>query len=71
MFNYYCLNPIAQVGLEKFRDNFVKTENVDDIVDIVKNIFGIHSIVIAYKVQTNIWERRNIYSYRWRNTDRG
>ena len=31
-----------------------KNENIDLIVDIVKNIFGIHSIVIAYKVQTNI-----------------
>ena len=29
-------------------------ENIDEIIDIVKNIFGIHSIVIAYKVQTNI-----------------
>ena len=29
-------------------------ENIDDIVNIVKNIFGIHSIVVAYKVQTNI-----------------
>ena len=31
-----------------------KLEKVDLIVDIIKNIFGIHSIVIAYKVQTNI-----------------
>ena len=29
-------------------------ENIDEIVNIVKNIFGIHSIVIAYKVKTNI-----------------
>ena len=29
-------------------------ESIDEIVDIVKNIFGIHSIVIAYKVKTNI-----------------
>jgi len=29
-------------------------ENIDEIVKIVKNIFGIHSIVIAYKVKTNI-----------------
>ena len=29
-------------------------ENIDEIVNIVKNIFGIHSIVVAYKVQTNI-----------------
>ena len=31
-----------------------KEENIDSVIDIVKNIFGIHSIVIAYKVQTNI-----------------
>jgi len=29
-------------------------ENIDEIVNIVKDIFGIHSIVIAYKVKTNI-----------------
>jgi len=27
---------------------------IDEIVGIVKNVFGIHSIVIAYKVETNI-----------------
>jgi adenylyl- and sulfurtransferase ThiI len=31
-----------------------KNENIDEIVNIVKNIFGIHSIVVAYKVKTNI-----------------
>jgi len=31
-----------------------RKENIEQVVDIVKNIFGIHSIVIAYKVQTNI-----------------
>ena len=29
-------------------------ENIEEIVNITKNIFGIHSIVIAYKVETNI-----------------
>lgn len=29
-------------------------ENIDEIVNIIKNIFGIHSIVVAYKVKTNI-----------------
>ena len=29
-------------------------ENIEEIVNIVKNIFGIHSIVIANKVKTNI-----------------
>ncbi|MBQ8219233.1 MAG: tRNA 4-thiouridine(8) synthase ThiI [Bacilli bacterium] len=36
---------------------FIETEdNIEEIVDILKNIFGIHSIVIAYKVNTNIDE---------------
>ena len=29
MFNYYCLNPIAQVGLDKFTNDFAKTEDVN------------------------------------------
>lgn len=36
---------------------FIETEdNIDEIVDILKNIFGIHSIVVATKVNTNIKE---------------
>lgn len=34
---------------------FIETdENIDEIIEILKNIFGIHSIVVAYKVDTNI-----------------
>ena len=28
--------------------------DIDEVTEIVKNVFGIHSIVIAYKVETNI-----------------
>lgn len=31
-----------------------KDEQIDEVIGIIKNIFGIHSIVIAYKVNTNI-----------------
>ena len=34
----------------------VKDNNIDEVVNIVKNIFGIHRIVIAYKVKTDISE---------------
>ena len=34
-------------------------ENLDEVVNIVKNIFGIHSIVIAYKVKTDIKDIEN------------
>ena len=34
---------------------FIETdENIDEIIEILKNIFGIHSIVVAYKVDTNM-----------------
>ena len=36
---------------------FIETEdNLDEIVNILKNIFGIHSIVVATRVNTNIEE---------------
>jgi len=39
---------------------FIETEdNIDEIVNILKNIFGIHSIVIATKVDTNIEDIEN------------
>lgn len=44
------------VKIEKNRVRmFIETEdNIDEIVDILKNIFGIHSIVVATRVNTNI-----------------
>ena len=50
MFNYYCLNPIAQVGLEKFRDNFVKTENVDDAEGILVRSAAMHDMEFSDKL---------------------
>ena len=36
---------------------FIETEdNIDEVVSILKNIFGIHSIVVATRVNTNIEE---------------
>ena len=32
----------------------VNDNNIDSVLEIVKNIFGIHSIVVAYKVKTDI-----------------
>ena len=37
----------------------VSDNNLDEVVNIVKNIFGIHRIVIAYKVKTDIKEIEN------------
>lgn len=47
-----------KVNIIKTRDRmYIETaENIDEIVDILKNIFGIHSIVVATRVNTNIEE---------------
>ena len=29
MFQYYCLNPIAKVGLDKFSSSYTKTEELE------------------------------------------
>ena len=30
MFKYYCLNPIAAVGLDNFNDQYEKTEDINE-----------------------------------------
>ena len=36
---------------------YIETEeNIDEVVDILKNIFGIHSIVVTTRVNTNTEE---------------
>ena len=45
------------VKIEKNRVRmFIETEdkNIEPVCDIIKNIFGIHSIVIAYKIKTDL-----------------
>lgn len=44
MFNYFCLNPIAQVGLEKFTEEFVKTEDVNEAQGILVRSAVMHDM---------------------------
>lgn len=44
MFNYYCLNPIAQVGLEKFTEEFVRTEDVNEAQGILVRSAAMHDM---------------------------
>ena len=37
----------------------VEEDNIDDIINILKKIFGIHRIVVAYQVNTNIDDIKN------------
>jgi D-3-phosphoglycerate dehydrogenase len=44
MFKYTCLNPIAQVGLEKFTGNFEKTEDIKDAQGVLVRSASMHDM---------------------------
>ena len=44
MFNYYCLNPIAKVGLDKFNANFKATEDVNEAEGILVRSAAMHDM---------------------------
>lgn len=50
MFNYYCLNPIAKVGLDKFTDDFAVTENVNDAEGILVRSAAMHDMELSDKL---------------------
>lgn len=47
MFQYYCLNPIAHVGLEKFTDEFEKTQDVNDAQGILVRSASMHDMELS------------------------
>ncbi len=44
MFKYHCLNPISAVGLEKFSDQYVKTENLAEADGILVRSAAMHEM---------------------------
>ncbi|MBQ8592321.1 MAG: phosphoglycerate dehydrogenase [Lachnospiraceae bacterium] len=44
MFKYHCLNPIAEVGLEKFTNQYEKTENVAEAEGILVRSAAMHDM---------------------------
>ena len=50
MFQYYCLNPIAQVGLEKFGEGYEKTDDVNAAEGILVRSADMHSMEFSDKL---------------------
>ena len=50
MFKYYCLNPIAQVGLDKFKTDFEKTEDVNEAEGILVRSAAMHDMELSDKL---------------------
>ena len=44
MFQYYCLNPISKVGLEKFTANYSKTENIEEAEGVLVRSASMHDM---------------------------
>jgi len=44
MFKYHCLNPIAQVGLNKFSDQYEKTEKIEEADGILVRSAAMHEM---------------------------
>ena len=47
MFKYYCLNPIAQVGLEKFTQEFTGTEEIGEAEGILVRSASMHDMELS------------------------
>lgn len=47
MFQYYCLNPIAKVGLERFRENFEETKEIRDAQGILVRSASMHEMELS------------------------
>ncbi len=50
MFQYYCLNPIAQVGLERFGEDFTETKEVKDAEGILVRSASMHEMELSNKL---------------------
>lgn len=50
MFKYHCLNPIAGVGLEKFSDQYVKTEDVAEADGILVRSAAMHEMELPERL---------------------
>ncbi|MBE5894539.1 MAG: 3-phosphoglycerate dehydrogenase [Lachnospiraceae bacterium] len=44
MFKYHCLNPIANVGLDKFTDNYVKTDAFEEAQGVLVRSAAMHDL---------------------------
>lgn len=50
MFQYYCLNPIAEVGLERFTADYERCENIEDAHGILVRSAAMHDIKLPDKL---------------------
>lgn len=50
MYQYHCLNPIAEVGLQKFDGNYAKTDNMENADAILVRSAAMHDMELPQKL---------------------
>ena len=50
MFSYYCLNPIARVGLDRFREGFTETKEIGEAEGILVRSASMHELELSDKL---------------------
>ena len=50
MFNYTCLNPIAQVGLDELSDQYQKVEDINDADAVLVRSAAMHDMEFSDKL---------------------
>lgn len=50
MYQYHCLNPIAEVGLKKFDGNYAKTEQMEDADAVLVRSAAMHDMELPEKL---------------------
>ena len=50
MFQYYCLNPIAQVGLDGFGADYKKTEDIKEADGVLVRSAAMHDMELPEKL---------------------
>ena len=50
MFQYHCLNPIAEVGLKKFDGNYAQTDNMADADAVLVRSAVMHDMELPEKL---------------------
>lgn len=51
MFNYHCLNPIAEVGLEKFNEDYVKTDKMEEADAVLVRSAPMHDMELPENLE--------------------
>ena len=57
MYQYYCLNPIAEVGLKKFDGNYARTDKMENADAILVRSAAMHDM----ELPENLVDRRRGY----------